>query len=143
MTLADLFSLRWPLLAGASAFVALALATGFWRLLNALRRVERRCIDLTEGLRRVQAEVSGNGAAVTSVGSHLDRLSTQLTVDARHLGAAGDGGGRGLELAVRSARQGASDEDLIADYGMSRQEAAFLRRIHGAPTNGAARRAVS
>lgn len=132
---------RWALL-GLSTLILLALAlTVSWRVGRRFRELERLGRMQAEQFAELHAEIAGIGAAVIAVGAGLDRMSGRLAIDARHSAGGSDTTARGFELAVRGARHGMSEDDLVADYGMSRQEAAFLRRLHGAPR--VATRAVS
>ena len=132
---------RWTLLGGGIMTVLALALTVSWRVGRCFRELERLARAQTAQGAELNAEIAGIGAAVIAVGAGLDRMSARLAIDARHSAAVSDSIGRGFELAVRGARHGMSEDDLVADYGMSRQEAAFLRRLHGAPR--AATRAVS
>ena len=70
----------------------------------------------------------------------LGTLINHHSIDQRFAAAADS---RGLDRAVRSAQQGSTEDELVSDYGLSRQEAMFLLRLHGSPASATPRRAVS
>lgn len=121
--------------------LGVALAWIAFRLGRRLRLLELRGSEWARECANLQHLIAGNGAAISALGQHIEHLSRGLRAD-RHLAPVGARADSGVGLAIRGARQGASEDDLVADYGMARQEAVLLRRLHGATAGASRERAI-
>jgi hypothetical protein len=127
----------------ATLAISWGATTVSWRVNRRLRSLQQTLLAQASEDAALRGELAGIGAAITTLALRFDRLSAQLAIDARHASSASVGEGRELDLAVRGARQGVSEDDLVAEYGMSRQEAAFLRRLHAGSPPALGRRAIA
>lgn len=121
----------------------IALASGLWLAASAVAHWRRRRTlnQIADGLARLERqgvsarhELAGAAAAITSLGKHLDLLLQQLSIDERQARVTSSSS-QGLDIAVRGARAGVSEDALVEHYGLSRQEAALLRQLN-APGSG-------
>ena len=90
----------------------------------------------------LHGQVLANGAAIAQLGQYIERLAGRLEMADKHL-TTDARVTQGVDLAIRGVRQGASEADLVEGYGMTRQEAALLRRLHGASSLADGKRAIS
>jgi hypothetical protein len=114
---------EWLFFAGRAAMLAVALlcfavAFGSWR--RAGRRDMQRMFDETRTLSELTLRLA------TQLGALEARID-----DRRELNAAAAGpSGRGYELALQLARNGAQPEDIVNASGVTRHEAQLLSRLH-------------
>ena len=104
----------------------------------------------TETLARLDAElqrhkyqVSAGEAEVRRLGALVRQFEERQTVEARPavtaaVTAVPRGQTSGYEMAIRMASSGATDSELVAACGMSREEAALMLRLHGRRARSAA-----
>ncbi len=102
-----------------------------WRLVAKFAALSKSAREQVLEIADMRTELREVNASLEAARAGFVKLARELTVDARFArgGVAADH--RGIELAVRSARSGATEEDLVTTYGVSRQEAIFLRSLHG------------
>jgi hypothetical protein len=116
---------RAVLLVGA--FCVFALAFIRWRNADA-----RSNAQLLQQLDRTFAEVRTLHETVAVMGARLEALSEKSEAGARMAPASSAAAPRGYDIAARLARNGADAEGLIANCGLTRQEAELMVRLHGA-----------
>jgi len=108
----------------------------------------------TETLARLDAElqrhkyqVSAGEAEVRRLGALVRQFEERQTVEVRPAGtpavtpavtAVPRSSTSGYEMAIRMASSGATDSELVAACGMSREEAALMLRLHGRRARSAA-----
>lgn len=93
----------------------------------------------TESLARLDAElqrhkyqVSAGEAELRRLGALVRQFEERQTVEAPPpVAAVPRGQPSGYEMAIRMASSGATDSELVAACGMSREEAALMLRLHG------------
>jgi hypothetical protein len=127
---------------GAITFTALATALGlaawavFWRGLvgrvtrqqTELRRLEARCEEHAQMMR----------GDLQRLERTLEALSDRHESDTRFGALAPRAKASGYEMAIRMAASGATDTELVAACGMSRDEAELVMRLHGRRSRTAA-----
>jgi hypothetical protein len=100
----------------------------------------------TETLARLDAElqrhkyqVSAGEAEVRRLGALLRQFEERQTVEVRPVvTAVPRSQTSAYEMAIRMASSGATDSELVAACGMSREEAALMLRLHGSRSRSAA-----
>jgi hypothetical protein len=100
----------------------------------------------TESLSRLDAElqrhkyqVSAGEAELRRLGALLRQFEERQAVEVRPaVTAVPRGQSSGYEMAIRMASSGATDSELVAACGMSREEAALMLRLHGRRARSAA-----
>jgi hypothetical protein len=108
------------------AFCVFALAFIRWRNADA-----RSNAQLSQQLERTFAEVRTLHETVAVMSARLEALSESQEAGSR-LPAAASGTPRGYDIAARMAKNGTGAEGLIANCGLTRQEAELMVRLHGA-----------
>jgi hypothetical protein len=100
----------------------------------------------TETLARLDAElqrhkyqVSAGEAEVRRLGALVRQFEERQTAEVRPaVTAVPRSPTSGYEMAIRMASSGATDSELVAACGMSREEAALMLRLHGRRARSAA-----
>ena len=100
----------------------------------------------TETLARLDAElqrhtyqVSAGEAEVRRLGALVRQFEERQTTEVRPVvTAVPRSQNSGYEMAIRMASSGATDSELVAACGMSREEAALMLRLHGSRSRSAA-----
>lgn len=118
----------------AAATVALGFAAWlvFWRgTAAALVRMQRE-------LQRQQAARQADGEEMQRLAQAILGLENRLEGELRYGGNAPRARASGYEMAIRMAVSGATDTELMAACGMSREEAMLVQRLHGKRTLHAA-----
>lgn len=109
------------------AFCVFALAFIRWRNADA-----RSNAQLMQQLERTFAEVRTLHETVAVMSARLETLSEHSEAGARAQPASTAVAPRGYDIAARMARNGTDAEGLIANCGLTRQEAELMVRLHGA-----------
>ena len=121
-----LIVLRGAMLIGA--FWIFALAFSRWR-----RADERDSQHLREQMERAFAEMRSLHETVSVMSARLEALTERAESDSRRAPvAAPTAAQRGYDLALRMAKNGSAVEDLVANCGITRNEAELLTRLHAA-----------
>lgn len=119
---------------GFALVVVLAVAawTVFWRATSAaIARIQGE-------LRRQHAVVAAGEAEIRRLDALVRQLEDRLVSDTRYGSLAPRAQSSGYEMAIRMAASGATDGELVAACGMSRDEAALVLRLHGKRARSAA-----
>jgi len=111
------------------AFCVFALAFIRWRNADA-----RSNAQLQQQLERTFAEVRSLHETVAVMSARLETLSEHSEAGTRAAPASTAGTPRGYDIAARMAKNGTNAEGLIANCGLTRQEAELMVRLHGAKT---------
>ena len=119
-----LLAARAVLLLGA--FCVFALAFIRWRSADA-----RANAQLSQQLERTFAEVRSLHETVAVMGARLETLSERSEAGARQAPVSTSVSPRGYDIAARLAKNGANADGLIANCGLTRQEADLMVRLHG------------
>jgi hypothetical protein len=120
---------------GAITFTALATALGlaawavFWRGLVA--RVSRQQAQMRSLELRCEEQAQAMRGELQRLERSLGSLSDRQESDTRFGSLAPRAKGSGYEMAIRMAASGATDTELVAACGMSRDEAELVMRLHG------------
>jgi hypothetical protein len=110
------------------AFWIFALAFTRWR-----RADERESQELRAQFERAFAEMRSLHETVSVMNARIEALSERAESDSRRPQiAAATPQARGYDLAMRMAKNGGAVEDLVANCGISRNEAELLTRLHAA-----------
>jgi hypothetical protein len=112
------------------ALLAFSLAFARWRRAT-LRSAERLQADLGTALDRLQAFATAQAEQAGHLAARLESLEQRIDARAQLNAAAAAGAPRGYELALRLARNGASQDEIAESSGVTRQEAQLLVRLHG------------
>lgn len=106
--------------------------TVFWRGTTlALGRMQAE-------LQRQQAAAAAGETEIRRLDALIRQLEDRLVSDTRYGALAPRAQTSGYEMAIRMAASGATDAELVAACGMSRDEAALVLRLHGKRMRGAA-----
>jgi len=94
-------------------------------------------------LQRHKYQVSAGEAEVRRLGALVRQFEERQTVEVRPavtpaVTAVPRSSTSGYEMAIRMASSGATDSELVAACGMSREEAALMLRLHGRRARSAA-----
>lgn len=90
-------------------------------------------------LQRQKYQVSASEAESRRLASLVRQLEERQVNEARYVPAAPrTQQASGYEMAIRMAGSGATDAELVAACGMSREEAALMLRLHGKRARSAA-----
>jgi len=108
------------------AFCVFALAFIRWRNADA-----RSNVQLLQQLERTFAEVRTLHETVTVMSARLEALSETQETGKRLAPPSTAGTARGYDIAARMAKNGTDAEGLIANCGLTRQEAELMVRLHG------------
>jgi hypothetical protein len=108
------------------AFCVFALAFIRWRSADA-----RSNVQLLQQLERTFAEVRTLHETVTVMSARLEALSENQETGKRLAAPSTAGTPRGYDIAARMAKNGTDAEGLIANCGLTRQEAELMVRLHG------------
>jgi len=104
----------------------------FWRgTTRALARMQAQ-------LQRQQERAAAGDAEIRRLDALVRQLEDRLVSDTRYGALAPRAQTSGYEMAIRMAASGATDAELVAACGMSRDEAALVLRLHGKRLRGAA-----
>jgi hypothetical protein len=114
------------------AFCVFALAFIRWRAADA-----RANAQLLQQLERTFAEVRSLHESVAVMGARLEALGEKSEAETRLAPVNAAVSPRGYDIAARLAKNGADAEALIANCGLTRQEADLMVRLHGARTGTA------
>lgn len=127
-------SLETLLIAGRAvlligAFWVFALAFSRWR-----RADERDSQALQTKLEHAFAEVRSLHETVIVMSARIEAMSERAESDSRkpQVAVATTPQARGYDLAMRMAKNGSAVEDLVANCGITRNEAELLTRLHAA-----------
>jgi hypothetical protein len=112
------------------AFCVFALAFIRWRNADA-----RSNVQLLQQLERTFAEVRTLHETVTVMSARLEALSETQETGKRLAPPSMAGTPRGYDIAARMAKNGADAEGLIANCGLTRQEAELMVRLHGSKSS--------
>jgi len=133
----------WVVLAAA---LLLVLALLMW-MLRDIRKLKRQCQLLEAQAQRSSEDVAGLCSAALAVDKRLalsesqllevvegmetwrERQSTALPASNNSPQTVADTD-QGYQAVIQKIRQGASVDDLVRDYGLTRDEAVLLRRLH-------------
>ena len=102
-----------------------------WRYSGRIRALMQMAQCQSAESNAVREELRAVASALDSARSGFNQLGRELSIDSRFGAAAALADHRHIDFAVRGARSGASEKELIRSYGVSRQEAACLRSVHG------------
>lgn len=116
------------------AFCVFALAFIRWRNADA-----RTNAQLLQQLERTFAEVRTLHETVAVMGARLEALSEHQDAGTRLAPTSTAGTPRGYDIAARMAKNGIDAAGLIANCGLTRQEAELMVRLHGTKANDKAR----
>lgn len=111
------------------AFWVFAMAFIRWRAADA-----RSNAELAQQLERTFAEVRSLHESVAVMGARLEALSERSESTTRLPPVTASSSQRGYDIAARLAKNGADADALIANCGLTRQEADLMVRLHGAKT---------
>ena len=112
------------------ALLAFSLAFSGWRRAT-LRSAERLQADLGTALERLQTFAAAQAEQADRLAARLESLEQRIDARAQLNAAAAAGAPRGYELALRLARNGATQDEIAESSGVTRQEAQLLVRLHG------------
>ena len=125
-------SLEMLLLAGRAvflvfSFVLAAVAFTGWRRAAAAQtgRILANHEALLQRLAHLEARIDATKLSVSKLGERLERPQTVASTVATPA--------PGYQIAIRLARGGASQEELISGCGLSTHEAELICRLHGPP----------
>ena len=127
---------------GAIAFTALATALGlaawavFWRGL--VGRVARQLAEICRQELRYEEQSQRMHGELQRLERALGALADRHESDTRFGALAPRTKTSGYEMAIRMAASGATDTELVAACGMSRDEADLVMRLHGRRSRTAA-----
>ncbi len=118
-------------------FVALSGALGFtiWRLSRALRKLGRE----HQKLSRLVASQGNDLLGMAAAGVHIDRLLVDQDLRLRECLERLESvqneqsSGTAYHGPIERIRNGATAENLVAEFGLSLSEAALLVRLHAGP----------
>jgi hypothetical protein len=82
-------------------------------------------------LQRQKYQVSASEAEARRIGTLLRSYEEKQAAEPRYIPPAPRPQTQGFEMAIRMASSGATEAELAAACGMSREEASLLRRLHG------------
>ena len=90
-------------------------------------------------LQRQKYQVSASEAEARRLAALVRQLEERQSAEARYLPPQPvQPQTAGYEMAIRMASSGATESELVAACGMSREEAALMLRLHGSRTRSAA-----
>lgn len=112
------------------ALLGFSLAFAGWRRAT-VRSAERLQADLGTALDRLQAFAAAQAEQADRLAQRLESLEQRIDARAQLNAAAAAGAPRGYELALRLARNGATQDEIAESSGVTRQEAQLLVRLHG------------
>lgn len=120
---------------GGLALVA-AIGVGAWAVF--WRGTTTALARMRGELQRQQACTAAGEAEIRRLDAMLRQLEDRLVSDTRYGAFAPRTQSTGYEMAIRMASSGATDAELVAACGMSRDEAALVLRLHGTRARSAA-----
>ena len=82
-------------------------------------------------LQRQKYQVSASAAEARRIGTLLRSYEEKQSAEPRYIPPAPRPQTQGFEMAIRMARSGATEAELAASCGMSKEEASLMRRLHG------------
>ena len=112
------------------ALLGFSLAFAGWRRAT-VRSAERLQADLATALDLLRTSAAAHAAQAESLAAKLETLEQRIDARAQLNAAAAAGSPRGYELALRLARNGATQDEIAESSGVTRQEAQLLVRLHG------------
>ncbi|MFM7626529.1 MAG: DUF2802 domain-containing protein [Gammaproteobacteria bacterium] len=125
-TLAAILGLALVAVIGVGAWLV------FWRATSsAIARMHAE-------LQRQQGLAAAGESELRRLDALVRQLEDRLVSDTRYGALAPRARSTGYEMAIRMAASGATDAELVAACGMSRDEAALVSRLHGQRTRSVA-----
>jgi hypothetical protein len=112
------------------ALLAFSIAFSSWRRAT-VRGTERLQADLATALDLLKGFAATQAAQADGLAVRLESLERRIDARAQLNAAAAAGSPRGYELALRLARNGATQDEIAESSGVTRQEAQLLVRLHG------------
>ena len=114
------------------AVIGVGAWTVFWRATS------RALVRVHGELQRQRSLASAGEAEIRRLDALVRQLEDRLVSDTRYGALAPRTQSTGYEMAIRMAASGATDAELVAACGMSRDEAALVLRLHGKRARSAA-----
>jgi hypothetical protein len=114
------------------AVIGIGAWTVFWRATS------RALARMHDELHRQQSLATEGEAEIRRLDALVRKLEDRLVSDTRYGALAPRTQSAGYEMAIRMAASGATDAELVAACGMSRDEAALVLRLHGKRARSAA-----
>jgi Protein of unknown function (DUF2802) len=126
-------SLEELFLAGRAAFLVFCFVLAAFTFARWRRAAERHSAQASEQLTRVLERLETLETTLRQLEPRLSTLGEQ--VEASCKAASSGATAHNYPIAIRLARAGAQPEELVANCGLTRQEAELVARLHGRDTD--------